>query len=119
MDCEEKGMSKAQRLVLFALAALLAVTAPLAKSQEEDKKPLLSSAESPKPPEKTIGADDPSIRRYTIGEQDLLDIVVWREKELSVPVVVRPDGKITIPLVGEIYVIGMTPLQLRGTLADK
>src|SRR5262249_35096071 len=80
---------------------------------------LVSSSESPKPPEKTIKADDPSLRRYTIGEQDVLDIVVWREKEISGPVVVRPDGKITIPLVGEIYVIGMTPLQLQGTLADK
>src|ERR1700728_511350 len=66
-----------------------------------------------------IKADDPSLAGYTIGEQDVLDIDVWREKELSGQVVVRPDGKITVPLVNEIYVIGMTPLQVQTMLADK
>jgi|SRR5580704_566733 polysaccharide export outer membrane protein len=68
---------------------------------------------------KGIRADDPSLAGYTIGEQDVLDIDVWREKELSGQVVVRPDGKITVPLVNEIYVIGMTPLQLQTMLMDK
>jgi polysaccharide export outer membrane protein len=64
-------------------------------------------------------ADDSSLAGYTIGEQDVLDIDVWREKELSGQVVVRPDGRITVPLVNEIYVVGMTPLQLQTLLADK
>jgi len=68
---------------------------------------------------KGIKSDDPSLAGYTIGEQDVLDIDVWREKELSGQVVVRPDGKITVPLVNEIYVIGMTPLQLQTMLMDK
>lgn len=68
---------------------------------------------------KGIKADDPSLAGYTIGEQDVLDIDVWREKELSGQVIVRPDGKITVPLVNEIYVVGMTPLQLQTMLADK
>jgi len=60
---------------------------------------------------------DPSA--YIIGEQDSLIITVWKEKELSGSVVVRPDGKITVPLAGEIKVVGMTPIELETLLADK
>jgi polysaccharide export outer membrane protein len=56
---------------------------------------------------------------YIIGEQDGLVITVWKEKELSGGVVVRPDGKITVPLVGEVKVVGMTPVQLQSLLAEK
>lgn len=56
---------------------------------------------------------------YIIGEQDVLSIDVWKEKDISETVVVRPDGKITIPLVDEVYVVGMTPLQLQSMLEDK
>ncbi len=56
---------------------------------------------------------------YIIGEQDALVITVWKEKEISGGVVVRPDGKITVPLVGEIKAVGMTPVQLQSVLAEK
>ena len=59
---------------------------------------------------------DPS--SYRIGEQDALTITVWKEKDMSGSVVVRPDGKITVPLVGELKVVGMTPLQLQLILAE-
>jgi polysaccharide export outer membrane protein len=54
-----------------------------------------------------------------IGEQDVLTIIVWKERELSGQVVVRPDGKITLPLVNEIKVVGMTPAQLQTVLTEK
>lgn len=56
---------------------------------------------------------------YVIGEQDALAITVWKEKDISGNVVVRPDGKITVPLVGELKVTGMKPLQLQATLTEK
>jgi polysaccharide biosynthesis/export protein len=112
-------MKRVKQQLLVALALLLAITATLANSQQEQKKPTVSSSDTVKPLAKTLNADDPSLAGYTIGEQDILEIVVWREKDLSEEVVVRPDGKITIPLVSEIYVIGMTPLQLQDTLAEK
>jgi polysaccharide export outer membrane protein len=56
---------------------------------------------------------------YIIGEQDALVITVWKEKEISGSVVVRPDGKITVPLVGEVKAAGMTPVQLQSILAEK
>jgi polysaccharide export outer membrane protein len=56
---------------------------------------------------------------YVIGEQDQLAITVWKEPELSSTVVVRPDGKITVPLINELKVVGLTPSQLQTLLMEK
>jgi polysaccharide biosynthesis/export protein len=61
----------------------------------------------------------PNSNGYRIGEQDLLNITVWKEPELSGAVVVRPDGKITVPLVNDIQASGMTPAELRDLLTEK
>jgi polysaccharide export outer membrane protein len=55
---------------------------------------------------------------YTIGESDVLAINVWRDQELSRVLTVRPDGKITLPLIGEIQASGMTPLALQSKIAE-
>ena len=52
-------------------------------------------------------------RDFTIGIEDQLRIVVWGEPELSLAVVVRPDGKVTIPLVHDVDVQGLTPEEVR------
>lgn len=59
---------------------------------------------------------------YVIGADDVLTIVFWREKDMSGDVIVRPDGRITLPLINEIVAAGLTPEQLRQevtTAADK
>jgi polysaccharide export outer membrane protein len=53
---------------------------------------------------------------YVIGAEDVLSIVVWREKELSAEVTVRPDGKVTLPLLNDVDAAGLTPEQLRQQL---
>jgi polysaccharide export outer membrane protein len=50
---------------------------------------------------------------YTIGPDDVLSIVFWREKDMSAEVVVRPDGRISLPLVNDVDAAGLTPEQLR------
>lgn len=54
--------------------------------------------------------------KYQIGAEDLLYIRVWREPDFTLPAAVRPDGKITIPLIGEVQASGQTPLQLTAAL---
>jgi polysaccharide biosynthesis/export protein len=54
---------------------------------------------------------------YLIGPQDVLSIVFWREKDMSADVVVRPDGKISLPLLNEIDAAGHSPEKLRDTIA--
>jgi polysaccharide export outer membrane protein len=53
---------------------------------------------------------------YLIGADDLLSIVFWRDRDLSGEVVVRPDGKISLPLINDIQAAGLTPEQLRASL---
>jgi polysaccharide biosynthesis/export protein len=54
--------------------------------------------------------------KYQIGPQDLLFVRVWREPDFTLPVAVRPDGKITMPLIGEVRAAGESPLQLSAAL---
>ena len=56
--------------------------------------------------------------KYQIGPEDLLFIRVWREPDFTLPVAVRPDGKITMPLIGEVKASGQSPLQLTGKLKE-
>ena len=55
---------------------------------------------------------------YVIGSNDVLAVDVWHEHELSLVIPVRPDGKIALPLVGELHVAGLTAWQLRDTIAQ-
>jgi polysaccharide export outer membrane protein len=53
---------------------------------------------------------------YVIGPDDVLQIVFWQEKDLSAEVVVRPDGRISLPLINEVHASGTTPAQLRTAI---
>ncbi len=61
----------------------------------------------------------PHVSNYVIGPGDLLTVTFWREPELSGDVLVRPDGLISVPLLNEIFVAGLTPEQLRLELIDR
>ena len=56
---------------------------------------------------------------YLLGAEDVLSINVWKEPEISRTVPVRPDGKISLPLVGELKASGLTPLQLQAELKQQ
>ena len=56
---------------------------------------------------------------YVIGPEDVLTIDVWNEKELSGPVPVRPDGKISVPLLNDVQAAGLTPMELMSSLSEK
>jgi len=56
---------------------------------------------------------------YTIGPEDVLEITVWRNTDLSKVVAVRPDGRISLPLIGDIGAAGRTAAELTGAIAEK
>ena len=58
-------------------------------------------------------------QEYVIGLNDTVQVDVWRNPELSVSVTVRPDGKISAPLVGDVFAAGRTPTQLAGDITEK
>ena len=53
---------------------------------------------------------------YVIGVEDVLSVVFWRDKELSAEVLVRPDGKISLPMLNDLPAAGMTPEQLAAAV---
>jgi polysaccharide export outer membrane protein len=56
---------------------------------------------------------------YVIGVDDKLAIVYWKDKDMSAEVIVRPDGKISLPLLNEVVAAGKTPAQLHDELVDE
>ncbi len=61
------------------------------------------------------GADKP----YRIGIQDVLGVVVWNEPDLTLDLQVRPDGKITVPLINDVHVEGLTSEDLAAKLTEQ
>ena len=61
----------------------------------------------------------PPSTQYIIGPEDKLKIDVWKEPELSVTVPVRSDGKISLPLIHDVHVVGMTPQELKDDLTRR
>jgi polysaccharide export outer membrane protein len=59
----------------------------------------------------------PDAGEYRIGREDVLEVVVWHEPELTRVVPVRPDGKISLPLAGEVDAAGKTPAELQSGLS--
>lgn len=64
----------------------------------------------------TVAEDAVDTQNYIISPEDILEISVWREEDLKREVVVRPDGGISFPLVGDTQAAGLTPQQLQESI---
>jgi len=72
----------------------------------------------PAPPE--VQASGPGVPAdYIIGADDMLHITVWKEPDMSSTLPVRPDGKISMPLLDDLQASGMTPMQLATAIREK
>lgn len=95
-------------VVLFAAAAL-------AQSMSDAKNDKPANAMQGTAPASEAGtASD-----YVIGADDTLHISVWKEPDLSETLPVRPDGKISMPLLNDVTAAGLTPLQLKDSITEK
>ena len=98
--------------------------AAVATAQAQQPVPSLPSTPAPngngaKPPAGvTIPAGVTAPGDYLIGPDDILAVVFWREKDMSIEVTVRPDGKISLPLLNDVQASGLTPEQLRVQLTE-
>jgi polysaccharide biosynthesis/export protein len=71
------------------------------------------------PAAQSVAANEGPSADYLIGPLDQLNIFVWRNPELSTNVRVRPDGRITVPLIDDLAATGQTPTQLAKAIEDK
>jgi len=102
------------------LACLTAAPA-LAQNREPAPAPPASSAaparnDAPGAPAKSDSGVAVDPKTYVIGAQDILSIKVWREQDFTGLYTVRPDGKITLPLIGDVQAGGLTPERLGDQL---
>lgn len=58
-------------------------------------------------------------KEYIIGPEDVLEIMVWRNQDLTRQVAVRPDGRITLPLIGDVVAVGKTPAELTEHISKR
>ncbi len=71
------------------------------------------------PPGAAPAAAGPAVPAdYVIGPEDVLSVVYWRDKDMTGEVAVRPDGKISLPLLNDVQAAGLTPEQLRQSLLE-
>lgn len=118
-------------ILLVGLCSMAAYSqdaaAPGTESTDAAKPVLPASAPAPDeakaaplPASNTPASRVPAVHSasYVVGIGDVLEINVWKESELSKTVPVRPDGMITLPLVGEIKAAGLTPEQLKDQLTS-
>lgn len=111
----------ALRALCCVLAAALGCSGTLAAQQTPGARPAhgeLVPVGAPQTPLAVSGGIKPP-EDYVIGADDVLTIVFWRDKDMSTDVVVRPDGKITLPLLNDVYAMGLTPDQLREKVLEE
>ena len=110
------GMKKVMRFALLLCLGFLAAGAVAQdETPAEEAKP---AVDKNKPAEPVVVPQDlPS--DYVIGADDTLHISVWKEPDLSETLPVRPDGKISMPLLNDITAAGLTPLELKDSLTEK
>lgn len=90
-------------------------TPPAANPSSTPKQNQTPPPQEPQP--QTAGAPVDS-KSFKVGPADILNVRVWHEQEFSGPVSVHPDGKITLPLVGDLAVGGQTPVQIEQVIAQ-
>lgn len=91
---------------LCALCCMLLVSSAFAQQPQQALPPVAPDLTQPPPVSGAVGPN------YLVGPGDTLQIFVWRNPELSTTVPVRPDGKISTPLVEDMVAVGKTPSQL-------
>jgi polysaccharide biosynthesis/export protein len=70
------------------------------------------------PPRTEASASNQASPTYKIGPQDLLRIDVWKEPDISRTIPVRPDGKISLPLLNDVQAAGLTAMELAGVIRE-
>jgi polysaccharide export outer membrane protein len=106
-------MKKAIRLACMAMVACYAISA-WAQDGMANKPDMGSKGDVAEA--KPAGANSSD---YVLGSDDQLHITVWKEADFSVTLPVRPDGKISLPLINDIQAAGLTPMELRDSITEK
>jgi polysaccharide biosynthesis/export protein len=109
-------MRRASSFLLFV--SLIALAGP-ARAQQDSKANQAAQAQDASNASGIAAAPATQDPKYLIGAQDVLDISVWKEPDLTRTVPVRPDGKISLPLLNDVQAAGLTPMQLAADITKR
>jgi len=98
-----------QRLLVVALLVAIPTLAQQDASKRPPQPETQPAAQSGSGTPQRVATEDPN---YVIGPQDVIDVNIWKEADISRTVPVRPDGKISLPLLNDVQAAGLTPTQL-------
>jgi polysaccharide export outer membrane protein len=93
---------------LLTICGLVAAGNPLAQTPSESKPAAVSSQ-----------VPEVDLSSYRVGAEDVLEISVWHEEALKKELLVRPDGGVSYPLIGEVQVAGKTVLEIREEITKR
>lgn len=83
---------------------------------------MVTDVHAQKPSSSKDGDSAPAMKldsEYRVGAGDIVEISVWKEPDVSSTIVVRPDGKISVPLINDFMVSGMTPTEIQNLITEK
>jgi len=107
------------RLRSALLSLWLLPTLAVGHTQQVGKPVLPIACQPAPPPAASVSTASAVTANYIIGPEDSLKVSVWKEANLSATLPVRPDGKITLPLIGDIPAAGFTPMQLSTDITTR
>jgi polysaccharide export outer membrane protein len=101
-------------------AVVLMLMGSIASGQNAPARPAASSASDKTATDKATAAFiSQAGPEYVIGPEDVLHIAVWKENDLTTTLPVRPDGKISLPLLDDVQAAGLTPKQLADSVTER
>jgi polysaccharide export outer membrane protein len=103
-----------------AIAALVLISS-IALAQDVPAQPAASPASDKTASDKAPNpaSSSPAGPAYVIGPEDVLHVAVWKEADLTATLPVRPDGKISLPLLDDVQAAGLTPKQLADSVTER
>ncbi len=102
-------------VLLLSLGVITVVVPATGAPKQKGKQAARASVATSQSPNPMSAAEEAT---YIIGPQDVLDVNVWKEAEVSRTVPVRPDGKISLPLLNDVQAAGLTPMQLQAEITE-
>jgi polysaccharide export outer membrane protein len=106
------GQAAAALILITGIALAQSAPAPAAANSAVDKAGADKVAAN-------ADSSNPAGTEYVIGPEDVLRVAVWKEPDLTATLPVRPDGKISLPLLNDVQASGLTPEQLAVSLTEK
>ncbi len=108
------------RPIILAIVMLLASVGNIGAAQKKGNPVNAARNDAgPAAESKAIATPATTDPAYVIGPEDVLDINVWKEPDVSRVVPVRPDGKISLPLINDVQAAGLSPQQLAAAVTEK